>query len=81
MSFLLTWGATLNWAKTLGDQLYLYRRVAGQLLPDVDIPHLYGCEAVRHKLKNSLKNKKVHFLPVLRGRVKVRSKFFGCHKE
>ena len=26
---------------------------------------LYGCEAVRHKLKNSLKKQKMHFLPVV----------------
>jgi hypothetical protein len=26
--------------------------------------NLYGCEAVRHKLKNDLKTQKVHFLPV-----------------
>jgi hypothetical protein len=25
---------------------------------------LYGCEAVRHKPKNSLKTPKMHFLPV-----------------
>jgi hypothetical protein len=26
--------------------------------------NLYGCEAVRHKVKNSLKTQKTHFLPV-----------------
>ena len=26
--------------------------------------NLYGCEAVRHMLKNSLKTQKTHFLPV-----------------
>ena len=25
---------------------------------------LYGCETVRHKLKNGLKTQKLHFLPV-----------------
>ena len=27
-------------------------------------PNLYGCEAVRHKLKNSLKTQQMHFLPL-----------------
>ena len=26
--------------------------------------NLYGCEAVRHKLKNSLKTRRMYFLPV-----------------
>ena len=27
--------------------------------------NLYGCEAVRHKLKNGLKTQKMHFLPLI----------------
>jgi hypothetical protein len=30
----------------------------------IGVANLYGCEAVGHKLKNSLKTQKMHFLPV-----------------
>ena len=46
MSFLSAWGATLNWAKTLGDRLYLYRRGVGQSLPDMDIPQHTNSEYI-----------------------------------
>ena len=38
----------------------------------IGVANLYGCEAVGHKLKNSLKTQKMHFLPVFELSVQLR---------